>query len=384
MFNLINISFMNVKTLRNKALVLVAGISLFACGKTEERPDLVIPTVYTSPSFTTNASTQLAVMNQLTALTNEAKKGRVNGTVVAKSALDNLFTTGTPSLKGQCSAYYAGKLEGTNGWFDELAKASGGTYTPTNTPTGNGGTFGGYLFDENGLEMEQLIEKGQFGAVLYKHLTELLAGNITETTVDQALAIVGANPSFPNSNDATKHANPDKNLANYIARRDKNDGNGLYSQLKQNFLKLQAAVKAGSEYDTEKQAAIEAIKLIVEKGNAATIINYCHAIIITLSNTNVTDAQKASALHAYSECVGFIHGWRTLTSKKITDAQIDEVLVLLNAPYNGTPTSYKFVTDRENELTKIQQVINKLRDIYGFTAQEIEDFKKNWVAEQGR
>jgi hypothetical protein len=51
----------------------------------------------------------------------------------------------------------------------------------------------------------------------------------------------------------------------------------------------------------------------------------------------------------------------------MTDAQIDELLVLLNAPHNGTPTSYKFVMDFSNEYPK-----------------EIEDFKKNWVAEQGR
>jgi hypothetical protein len=367
----------------NSFLALSISVTLWSCNK-DERPDLVIPDRYESPNFNANASVQLAVTNQLKSLTDEAKKARVNGTIITKATLDNLFTTGTTSLKSQCSVYYAGKLEGTGGYFDEIAKASGGTYTPSANISGNGGTYGGYLFDENGLEIEQLIEKGQFGAVLYKHLSELLGSNITETSIDQAMAIIGLNPTFPNSSDATKHPQPDKFLAVYAARRDKNDGNGFYSQLKRNFIKLKAAIQAGSEYNQERDEAVGEIKLLVEKINAATIINYCHSVIATMSNTNPTDAQKGSALHAYGECVGFIHGWRTLGNKKISDAQIDETLTLLNAPYNGVPTSYKFITNPVEELPKLTQVINKLRDIYGFTAQEIEDFKKNWVAEQNR
>jgi hypothetical protein len=68
----------------------------------------------------------------------------------------------------------------------------------------------------------------------------------------------------------------------------------------------------------------------------------------------------------------------------MSDAEIDELLTLLNAPYNSTPTSYLFVTDAFNELPKLTQVIDKIKVKYGFTTQEIEDFKKNWVVEQGR
>ena len=59
-------------------------------------------------------------------------------------------------------------------------------------------------------------------------------------------------------------------------------------------------------------------------------------------------------------------------------------LTLLNAPVGGTPQSYLFVTDALNQLPKLQQVIAKLKNLYGFSDQEIEDFKKNWVKEQGR
>jgi hypothetical protein len=378
----------SIFSLSKTALLVIGVCGLFAaCDNDDDvtKQPLVIPTTYDGATFDANTTTQKAVTAQLKAITDEAKKGRVNGTSVSKSTLDNLFTTGTPSLKSVSTTYYAGKLEGETGWLAELAKASGGTYTP-GVPTGEGGTFGGYLFDENGLEMEQLIEKGQFGAVLYKHATELLSGTITPATVDQVMAILGTNPTFPSSNDATKHAKPDAFMAVYAARRDKNDGNGFYSQLKNNFIKLQAATKAGADYKQEQDEAIAAIKLTWEKVNAATVINYCHAVTTTMSKTSPTDAEKAAALHAYGECVGFIHGWRTIAQdqKKITDAQIDEILTLLNASATGTPTSYKFITDPVNELAKLTQVIDKLKTIYGFTTAEIEDFRKNWVTEQAR
>ncbi len=370
-----------------KSLVLLAIISfVFVACEDNEKDQLVIPAQYDGSNFAANTTTQSAVRTQLENLTNEAKKGRTPGTVVSADALNQLYTSGTPSLKSITTTYYDSRLTGAAGWLAELAKASGGTYTP-GTPNGaQGGTYGGYLFDENGLELEQMMEKGLFGAAMYNHAVTLADGAITPATVDQMVSIFGAHPDFPNTNNGSKAANPDKFLANYAARRDKNDGNGLYSQIKNGFIKLQAAVKAGDDYKTEQNEALTAIFEAWEKANAATIINYCHSAIATLSATNPTDAQKSSALHAYSEGVGFIHGYRGVSSKYkiITDGQIDEILGLMNAPYNGTPTSYKFATDPVNELPKLTQVINKLKTIYKFTDQEIEDFKKNWVSEQGR
>jgi hypothetical protein len=367
------------------SLLALLALSLASCkdGNDPVRPDLVIPAAYDATAFSANTTTQAGVISRFAALVAEAKKGRTAGAVVSATALTQLFAEGEPSVKSQTTAYYAALLEGNGKWFDELGKASGNTYAP-GAPTGQGGTYGGYLFDENGLEIEQLVEKGLFGAALYNHTLSLASGTMITATADQMLTIVGGNPTFPNSDDATKHAQPDKYLMNYAARRDKNDGTGMYSQLKANFIKLQAALAAGGDYNLERNQAIADIRLLIEKVNAATVVNYCHGVISTLSATNPSDAQKAAALHAYGECVGFMHGWRTVQLKKITDAQIDEILTLLNAPVGGTPQSYLFVTDAVNQLPKLQQVISTLKDLYGFSNQEIEDFKKNWVKEQGR
>lgn len=377
--------------IRNWYVLFILGALLVAsCKKKQEpRPALVIPETYDGTNFATNAATQRNVLAQLSALTAEAQKGRNAANTVTKTALDNLFNTGSPSLANIVTAYFKGRLEGTGGWFDELAKASGNSYTPAPPSGGQGGVFGGYLFDENGLEIEQLLEKGQFGATLYKHATDLIAaGNFTDATADQLLAIFGATPAFSNSGSNKVAADArDKAMANYAARRsDINDNNSLYLQMKRQFIKLQAAIRAGAAYNQERDEALAEIKILWEKVNAATVINYCYNTISTLSQTNPTDAQKGSALHALGEAIGFIHGFRNIPQahKKITDTQIDEILTLFNAPQNGTPTCYLFVTDSVNQLPKLQQAISKLKDIYGFSDAEVESFKINWVSQQGR
>jgi hypothetical protein len=370
---------------RIKYGVFVCLVTLFAVSCTPDKKPLDIPTTYDGAAFSTNAATQLAVLTRFSALVSEAQKGRIVGTVVSYNTLTNLYNTGTPSLKSITTPYFAGRLDSPGGWMDELAKSSGTGYT-LGTPVGQGGAFGGYLFDENGLEMEQMLDKGLFGAALYNHAISLMQGAMTPATVDQLLAIYGAHPDFPNTPTATKAKNPDRAMANYAARRDKNNGNGLYSQIKNDFLKLQAALKAGANYNTERDEALVSLRLNWEKVNAATVINYCHAVTSIMSATTTTDADKGRALHAYGECVGFLHGWRTLPEafKQLTDREIDELLVLLNAPQNAAPTAYKFATEPVTQLPKLAQVIDRLKAKFNFSTQDVEDFKKNWVAEQGR
>lgn len=377
--------FTNIKANRrvlSSFYIVGSFLALVACETDSGVSPLVIPANYDNSTFQQNSASQLTVLSAINDMTTEAKKGRVLGGMVSESQLKALFTNSSPSVKSQTTPYFAGKLE--NEWFAEIAKASGATYTPGNPTTkGQGGMYGGYLFDENGTEFEQLIEKGTFGAAAYNHAISLANGPLTPATADQLMAIFGMNPTFPSSNSSV-HPNPDRAMAIYAARRDKNDGNGYYSQLKNSFITLQAALKGGTQYANERDEALTAIFSTWEKVNAATVINYCHAVIATMSNTTTSDAQKASALHAHAENVAFLHGWRTVSKKNITDAQIDELLTLLNSAPDSTPTPYLFVTDPVNQLPKLQQVISKLQAIYGFSSAEIEEFKKNWISEQNR
>ncbi len=369
-------------------LLGVVLVGLSSCGKDDTKPALSIPNAYDGSTFAANTAPQTALINQLIALTDEAKKGRTATNTVSRQSLQTLFNAGNPALAAEITTYYKGRLEGDGGWFDELAKASGTTWTPQ-APNGSsqGGVYGGYLFDEYGVEMEQLVEKGQFNATLYNHAVKLMSGPVTAQTVDQLVAIFGAKPAFANSGSNNVAAeNRDLAMANYGARRDKNDGKGMYAQIKTAFITLQAAVKAGNQYEEERDKALADIRLLWEKINAATVINYCHTPISRLSATNPTESEIGAALHAIGEGIGFIHGFKNIDPqyRKITDAEIDQALALLNAPATGNAAVYKFATDPASELPKLQQLIAQLQGIYGFSNQEIEDFKTNWVSTQGR
>lgn len=363
--------------------VLTALFFISGCNDDDVKA-LVVPSDYSGADFSTNAADELAILAALKTVRDEAFKGR-SGQEVSAEALAAGFTSGDPSLKDIATTYYAGKLEGTDGYFDEIALASGSTYTLGDVE-GDGGTFGGYLFEEHGVELEQLIEKGMFGAVLYNHAVQVMSGELDQTTTDRVLAIFGANPTFPSSNDGTKHDSPDKYAAVYAARRDKNDGNGFYSNIKNNLIRLQAAIAAGNDYKKDQQEAILAIEKNWEESNAATVIFYLNEVIAKLSETDPSDNTKGAALHSIAECIGFIDGLKTIPQdhKIITDNEIEELLGLFLYPSDGEAAVYTFATDPVNKLPRLQEAIADLKSIYGFSDAQMEDFKVNWVSLQGR
>lgn len=374
----------------NRILFSFALTVLFvlgSCGdKDEPLPPLDIPTSFDAAGYASGVTSESAVRSQLFALSSVMKAGRTAGVSVAKSDMVSAYTTGTPSLEGVTSMYYDGKINGVPSWFSDISFASGETYTPGGSSI-FGGVFGGYLFDDTGLEIEQIVEKGLFGAALYNHALTVMNGSLDVTTAARVVEIFGSNPDFPNSDNGDNVVTPDVHVAKYAARRDKNDGNGLYSQMKLHLITLQAAIAAGEGYEDESAAAIANIKLTWEKIHAATAINYCQATLSKLTATNPSEADQASALHSYAEAVGFMHGFYEISEKQITDAQLAEILTLMNTPISGpasSDTSEDFVTDPANQLPKLIEVIDNLQTIYGFSDQEIEDFKKNWVSEQGR
>ncbi|MDZ7936519.1 MAG: hypothetical protein U5M51_16470 [Emticicia sp.] len=350
--------------------------TLFSCEKEETITPLVIPTAYDATSFTANATAEYELRTNFTALINEVKKGRVGGTVLSATKLTELFNAGSNSVSKYASATVKSTMPTL---FAELEKASKGkTYQFGKTPAENidGGANGGYLFDETGLELEQIVEKGSFNSIFYNKAVELVA-TPTAANLDKVLALYGANPTFPNTPTASKTAQPDTWMANYGARRTKAAG-GLYTQQRDAFIKAQAAIKAGDKYNTDRDAAIAEILLKWEQINAATVINYLYDTETKLASTNPTDAVKASAMHAYGEATGFLTGFKGITKKKITDAQIDNALVKMNstAPYKivGSPT----------EIAKLVQVRKDLQAVYGFTDTQMEEFKNNYINVEAR
>ena len=268
--------------LKNSILCAVLALVVVSCTKESDEPEtvptpttpgLTIPSFYDSASYVSNSQLMVSVRTQMDALVTELKKGRTTANTLDATTLNSIYTTGDVTLQSIASSFYDAQLTGADGLFAAIAAASGNTYHPDST-TLNGGTFGGYLFDENGYEPEQLIEKGLFGAALVNKAAGLISGSsVSQQQIDQAVYIFGASPSFVNSGTTSKYGlSADKYLSNYTSRRDKNDGKGLYSQMKTNFIKLQVAVKAGGAYNQDKNNATAAINVGLGKGKC----RYCN------------------------------------------------------------------------------------------------------------
>lgn len=343
-------------------------------------PDQQIPTVYDTTTYNTAIQMYAQTLTNFGTFVNEIKKGRVVGTEVQAGTLTSLFNQGSISLNTMTSSYYKEVIQNS---IQELAKSSGGTYDPVKTvqENGQGGVYGAYLFDEYGLEHEQLLEKGFFMSGMYNEVfTNVLADN-SVMAIDRAINLFGAHYRFPNSGTATKHEFPDRFSANYAARRDDNSGNGLYFACKKNFIEIRHwTVNQNAE---KRTAAINNLKKNWEKVIAATAINYGYDVVSKLSKTSPTIADISGALHSLSELIGFIKGMKGLSGLIITDAQINEILALANAPVDGTATPYLFVKEPQS-LTKLTTIVTKLQEIYGFTPAEMDLFKRNLVTEQSR
>lgn len=372
---------MNTKTLTFLFLGIIT-LSLFSCKDDDENTTLVIPENYDASTFEANTTTEYEIITQLSNLASEMKKGRDEGVTVNASTLNSLYNAGSTSLNSITIPSYSSRM---NFFFEELAKASGGTFDPTLPVNGDGGVLGAYLFEENGAELEQLVEKGLFGAAMYHTVaTSTFSGEITLEKLDKALALFGANPTFPNSNNSNLHNQPDGFSATYAARRDENTGNGFYRTIEKSFIKAQAALTQEGDFEKELNEAIEAILLNWEKALMSTVVNYCFSGIDKLSLTSPTDEDYGVALHALAEAVGFANGLKGTGRKQISDSKIDQILSLLRYPNDGNISMHEFVKNPISAVSDLQEVINLVKNEYNFSNAEIEGFRKNWINEQQR
>lgn len=369
--------------IKHTIICIAVAVGLFACsdGGLNPRPDLVVPETYDSTTWRTSAVVELDVQAALIRLTSEIQKGRTPGATVDASTTALLFS----ALRGVTTTYYAGRIDE---WLPALSAVSGGTFDwrKDASENGQGGTFGGYLFDAHGIELEQLIEKGLFAAAQYNHAIAVIAESASQKNVDRVLAAYGAHPAFANTGTSGK-ANRDVHSANYAARRsDTADKNSLYELIKRSFLTARAAANAGAEYHSDYRTAMADIRVNWERAIMGTVANYLYSATEVLKTTNPEDAKVASAMHAYGEALGFIHGWRTIAPQYriVQDATIDQLLATLGVPLDGTPSTLTLFRNPEQGIVAFETALASIRQLYGFTDAEMAGFKVNWVSAQRR
>lgn len=336
------------------------------------------PAVYESEGWDGNVAVELDVIARFNALLQPMKDAEASATILPTAAsLMGLFDAGEPSLKSLTTPYYATQIEN---WLSQFEMATGKSFSPAEPPPSAGGIWEQWIFNERGTDLRQAIEKGMYGAMHYAHAAALATDSPDAASVDRMLAIYGAHPSFPHDDQAT--SNPDRFTAQYATRRD--DVNratpGLYRKIKSAFIGARSAAAVGEACSNVRDSATGAILDGWERVLFATVIYYANDATKKIATDPPTDALLASGLHGLGEATGFVHGFRQMAtaSRHITDAQIDELLELLNASATGPVNTYRFATDAANELPKLEQVIGRIQTIYGFSDVEIEDFKTNY------
>ena len=328
----------------------------------------VYDTAYNVPSTydfaNVSYSGQTERLDMLGELVNEMKKGNTQGTVLSAQKLKEMFSnegghfsfTSANQLKNKT---FADDVTVFEDYMDKLAAASASTTPGSNGVAGvvtsaNDGSKK-YLFDENGVEYLQLIEKGLMGAVTYYQATSVYLSEdkvgdaIDNTTVeegkgtkmehhwDEAFGYFGVPKDFPGNKTGIRY------YGKYCDARDgKLNSN---KALMEAFIKGRAAI-SNKDMETKEQM-IKVVREEWEKVIAATAISY-------LNEAKNNFADDALRNHELSEALAFIKALKYNSAKKITNAQIDTAVSTLSGNfYNITQSS-------------IESARDQLSTIYGF------------------
>lgn len=370
---------MRLAFLSTMVVCVIAALS--GCSdSTSPREPLTIPVQYDSTAWRANAADELLYLEQMGALISELKRARTIGVTLDANTVNGLWLKLERYLSPQDVVKVAERVSAAT-------SASGNTMDPLKAPSenGNGGVFVKYLFDAYGGDVTEHIEKVLFSAALYKHAMASLDTTVPSVrNVDRALALFGASPSFVNSDKALLYA--DRYCASYAARRDKNDGLGYYTTLRDAFKKARAAAAAGRSYDTEYREAVSTIRTNWERSQMATVVSYCYATITALSATNVDDNARATGMHAFGEALGFVWGWNATPAAQriISDQLLSQTMVFMGGRDDVEWTFYNVWQQPQIGLNELYNVTFLLQDVYGFTNAEMLDFKQNWVNVQSR
>jgi len=344
-------------------------------------PTLTVPTEYLSTNFNANVVAENTVIDELTAMTsalNAAESNAQTGTVAPIPYPTTLSSVTLPSYRALM-----------NDWLVELVASSNSPDGFQNPGFGGspamgqeGGLLGTRLLDENGLELEQMLQKGSFGAALYNHAITVVNGikNGSEGfensgAIDRLVEIHGADTAFDVSN-TTAAAIYSRRRSNLSAET------GFFFDIKRNLITAKAAMEADSDFTTERDQELDDFLMNWELSNYATVIYYCHATKVQLTAAFALadgpdkDAALGNALHAFAEGVAFAHGFKGVSKKMITDAEIDAILANLLALEGQIPESFRFLNETEL-FTNLDEVIDDLKAIYNFTDAEVISFYVN-------
>jgi len=343
--------------------ILLSASVLFASCKKDVIEPTPEPTTYTVPTTynfsNVSYSGQTIRITMLDSISSYMSQGG-SGSILDATLLKNMYSnTGNPF--GNLTLDASGKQLKNKTFvidqayfddlFDQLALASQSAGAAASN--GVAGIEGGRLFDQNGIEISQVIKKQLMGAVFYYQAIETYLANLSiddNTTItpgegtaqehhaDEAFGYFGAPINFPtNSIDA-------KYWSSYCAEL--NPAINANTAIMNAFLKLRAAIS--NKDNTSRDAQVIIIKQQWERIVAGA------AILEMIEAKAAFGSDNVEMRHVLSEAIGFIHSMKYSGSKQISNAEITSAL-------NSLGTNFYAIT-----LPQIDAAINTINSVYNF------------------
>jgi hypothetical protein len=117
-----------------------------------------------------------------------------------------------------------------------------------------------------------------------------------------------------------------------------------------------------------------------ERVLASTVIFYVQDAATRLQDSSADAASRSAALHGLGEGAGFLLGLASApaSGRRITDAQVNAALVALRMPSLADATAHRLLTDVPSPVEGVVTANVQLQAVYGFTAQEMTQFRTNY------
>jgi len=339
------------------------------------------PTEYPgADTFATNAAAGLAIRGQLNALNAKmlaaepATTPIVPATLEGEQGLTTLYNaSGAPMVPSLFRLASASRKEVVAATLSSFVAVQGGTFSPR-AETVVGGKSGKWIFDARGLDLRQMIEKGSFGAELFRGFSTQDPRPLTGR-VDEIVALFGTNPTFPGVTPSPGAPTDAVHVAKYAFQR---DATGLYADFKTNAIVAKHASAHIADCQAEFDGAISGMKKAWEETLAAATINYLH--IASTAINSPTETVAVDSLHKIGEATGFLYGLASLpeADRIITDAALATIFEKLRIqPGAGEFSPIAFVTGAVDPVVPFNDSITALQTAYGFTDAQITTFKGN-------
>jgi len=347
-------------------LLWTAGLAFLASCEKTETPDLLVPATYSFENV--DYSGQTTRLDMLTQLTNYMKTAN-GGAAVEADLLKAMFAnSGNPfgdaaldgsgkQLRDKCFELDVSYFED---WMDAMATASASGLTASDGQAGIG-TSGSsaWVFDANGFEPVQMIEKGLMGAVFYYQAMAVYlsdermsadnetvtpgTGTVMEHYFDEAFGYTAMPVDFGSPYDIA--------LLRFWARY----ANGRDALLGSNET-LALAFRTGRAALSDKDYVLrdEQIQIISETWEdvcAGTVVHYLNEAIVEIGD-------DASRNHVLSEALAFARSLKYNPNRRISLEQLAEFEALLGDNF------YQVA------LQDLRDARSLISGIYGFEAIE--------------